>query len=152
MSHKNVKTLEERFLDKVLKHQSGCWLWKGAHGGQGRPRIWDGVKAEYAARVAYRLYKGEINNLLVCHTCDNGLCVNPDHLFLGTHKDNSTDMVCKRRSTKGSKNRQAKLTEADIPDIKHRRLVLKQQINSIAKLYGVERRTISRIIHNQTWR
>lgn len=153
MSHlmKTKKSLTERFLEKVIKDQSGCWLWNGAHGGRGRPRMWNGKKAEYAARVSYELYKGNINNLYVCHTCDNGLCVNPDHLFLGTAADNSKDMANKNRSTKGSKNKHAKLNENDILDIKHRRLVLKQQVNYIAKHYNVERRTITRIIHNQTW-
>lgn len=145
-------TLEQRFLSKVRKESSGCWLWSGAHGGQRRPRMWDGKKSEYSARVSYRLYKGDINDLYVCHSCDNALCVNPDHLFLGTAKENSIDMATKKRSTKGSRNKHAKLSDKDIPDIKYRRLVLKQQVNSIAKLYNVGRRTITRIIHNQTWR
>lgn len=149
---KTQKTLEQRFLEKVIINQSDCWLWKGAHGGQNRPRMWDGKRSEYAARVSYRLYKGDIGNFYVCHTCDNGLCVNPDHLFLGTAKQNSIDMACKNRSTKGSKNKHAKLKESDIQEIKNLRLILKYKVNDIARMYNVKRRTISRIIHNQTWR
>lgn len=154
MSHpmKTKKSLQERFLEKVIVDPSGCWLWNGAHGGQNRPRMWDGTKAEYTARVAYKLYKGDINNLYVCHTCDNSLCVNPDHLFLGTPKDNSQDMAAKSRSTKGSKNKHAKLLEKDVEMIKKLRQVLKYKVNDIAKMYNVGRKTITRIIHNQTWR
>jgi hypothetical protein len=83
----------KRFLDKVEKTDS-CWLWtagKRNKDGYGAFRLND--KIIDAHRVSYLLFKGELSDpkLIVCHTCDNKLCVNPEHLYLGTYKDNLTD-------------------------------------------------------------
>ncbi len=96
----------DRFLDKVEKEGSatGCWEWKGAkyRGGYGHFRrnvggLW---KMSKAHRYAYEHFVGPLPpNLLVCHSCDNPSCVNPEHLFLGTSRDNVRDMIKKGRAT-----------------------------------------------------
>ena len=76
-----------------------------------------------AHRVAWELTNGEVENgLYVCHHCDNIMCVNPNHLFLGTQQDNMDDMVAKGRSMKlaGEKNPHAKLTVAEVLSIRKR--------------------------------
>lgn len=89
-----------RFWNKVaIKSSSECWIWQGAKfRDQGYGRIIINYKDVRAHRVSWELVNGPIpSGLLICHHCDNRLCVNPKHLFLGTHKDNNQDCVNKGR-------------------------------------------------------
>ena len=90
-------SLEIRFWDKVKKVENGCWEWQNEKvGGYGRIRI-DGVK-QLAHRVSWIMHFGGIpKNMHVLHTCDNPSCVNPEHLFIGTHQDNMKDRDKKGR-------------------------------------------------------
>lgn len=88
------------FWPRVTKTPT-CWLWHGARFSNGYGCCFDGGKPRrtLAHRMAYRLKIGQIpQNLLVLHRCDVRLCVNPDHLFLGTHADNTHDMIVKGRA------------------------------------------------------
>ena len=92
----------QRFLGKVAFDPiSGCWLWDAALSRgyplkYGRFRIYG--KSEDAHRMSWRFFHGEIpRGCCVCHKCDVPSCVNPDHLFIGTHRDNNRDMVLKGR-------------------------------------------------------
>ena len=105
---KSKKSLEERFLEKVQKTDS-CWIWLGA---QTIGDMTYGVvhitrcKKERAHRFSWLLYRGEIpDGMCVLHNCpdgkDNPLCVNPDHLWLGTRRQNNDDRDAKGRTAKG---------------------------------------------------
>lgn len=90
---------ELRFWAKVNKHTlSGCWEWTGARLKFGHGIFWTGDRKVVAHRWAYEDAKGPIPpGLIACHHCDNPPCVNPEHIFIGTHKDNSQDAIKKGR-------------------------------------------------------
>jgi len=98
-----IRPLIDRFNEKWTPvTESGCWLWTDylVSGKYGHLTV--NYKTLAAHRVSYELHVGEIpEGLCVCHRCDVPFCVNPDHLFLGTHKDNTQDMLKKNRGRWG---------------------------------------------------
>jgi len=103
-------------------------------------------------RLSAGLFLGfDLNSpLCVCHSCDNPPCFNPAHLFVGTHADNSSDMVSKDRQAKGEENGSHKLTAEDVIEIR-RRLALGQSQDHIATCFGVTQRVISLISRGLAW-
>lgn len=143
-------------LDKLTNKyipepNSGCWLWIGGVQAEGYGLIRDGIKRAKAHRVSYKLFKGNIPaGLVVRHICDTPECINPDHLVLGTHKDNSDDRVKRNRQSKGSSVHSAKLKESDIPSI---RIKLETRtIRDVAKEYKVHHSAIDGIKQRKTWK
>jgi len=148
-------TNEERFWSKVDKTPSGCWVWLSTKNTQGYGRFSIRVapwkQRWYSAhRLVWEWAHGEEPALCVLHRCDNPSCVNPAHLFLGTHKDNARDREAKRRrrAPKGALNGRAKLTEADVLDIRRRRGT---DPVYIAGLYGVSHEHVRRILSGESW-
>ncbi len=89
----------EKFWANVWKQEGWCWLWYGGVGVFGYGEIWNGARNMAAHRFAYQNLVGPIpEGLCVLHKCDVPQCVNPEHLFLGTKKDNTWDMILKGRS------------------------------------------------------
>lgn len=98
----------ERFIKKLRIDESGCWIWTGARKGSSaeRPDFRFRGKNQVGSRVSYIIFRGEIpNGLLVLHTCDVPLCVNPKHLWLGTDADNRLDCAIKKRDRNSRKTR-----------------------------------------------
>lgn len=109
VTHVSIATLEspgveQRFAQRVTR-ADGCWLFNGGktHFGYGRLSL-RGNRWITAHRFAWLLHRGDIPDVSLCvlHRCDNPPCVNPDHLFLGTHADNVRDMVRKGRASTGA--------------------------------------------------
>jgi hypothetical protein len=146
-------TVADRLLSKYEILENGCWRYTGGLNGQGRGNIWDSGRTRSAHVVSFEIHKGPIpEGMQVCHTCDFGACINPDHLFLGTQLDNIHDMINKGRDrVVGSLNGQSKLTEADVVYI--RRLLMEGLTNSeIARRFNVTSQAVGLIKRRRSWR
>lgn len=155
-----------RFWKNVFKTDS-CWNWTGYSGDKRYGRIKIKRKQIAAHRLSWTIHNGEIpDGLIVCHKCDNTKCVNPDHLFVGTNKDNSLDMVSKGRQAfgarhgkythpesapTGEKNGRAKITTGDAESI----ILLNKQFgiaySKLVKMFGVSKSQIHRIVNGESW-
>ena len=137
------------FMKRVLPEpNSGCWLWTGSLTRGGYAMFSCGPDKRRAARASYSLFCDEISEgLMIRHTCDTPLCVNPDHLLPGTAQENSDDMDARGRRQLGSKTHNAKLTEEQVTEI----LLSKQKQKDLAAKFGVSRATICVIKKRKNW-
>jgi HNH endonuclease len=150
--------LAVRFTNKYQAcPMSGCWLWLGSIMSNGYGKFHkggvSGRKKDLAHRVSYELHIGPVSDdVLVLHRCDVRSCVNPAHLFLGSGMDNMRDMHSKGRGARGEISNLAKLSLADVRDIRNRGAANTQQFRAIAGEFGVSCEQIRRIIDKKTWR
>jgi hypothetical protein len=146
----------ERFEEKFIPEpNSGCWLWIGAYGSKrgeyGIFHLADRYDRCLAHRAAWQIYRGSIpTNLQVNHKCNNSYCVNPEHLYLGTQKQNVQDIVTAGGWSdrgRGEKGNHAKLTEDIVRSIRLSTLSL----TALGKQHGVTKQTIWAIRGRRTW-
>jgi hypothetical protein len=134
---------------------NGCWEWEGRRDrkGYGRLKI-DGMET-LAHRVSAFIYHSlELRSEIQClHHCDNPPCINPDHLFLGTNKDNIDDKVRKGRvkSPRGMESPSAKLTDEMVREIRERRHI-GETYTSLAMAYGIASQNICKCCKRITWK
>lgn len=149
----------ERFWNKVFK-TSGCWYWKASkRSGYGAFRFKGKIVS--AHRFSYILTYGSIPfGKLVCHSCDNKICVNPSHLFLGSYRDNLIDSIQKGRIIKisvssitrflpGEKHPFHKLTDKQVASIRKEYTKQGVTLKTIAKKYHVDKSLIWQIIRRK---
>lgn len=151
-----IKTLA-RFLAKVQITKT-CWLWIGGlfvspRGGYGE--FWHNGKVRRAHRFSYEFFVGPIEpGKLVLHKeeCNNRRCVNPNHLYLGTHIDNVRDRLKWGRSNSGEQNPNAKLSKDDVIAIRKIHEDKGRRYETTAKLFNTTTPNVSRIVRRITWR
>lgn len=150
------KTVEERFWQKVDKAApNGCWEWTGSLHSKGYGQMSGSRRGDRPLkchRVSWELHRGPVpDGLQVLHRCDNRRCVNPDHLFLGTAGDNSRDMVNKGRVSRGERHPFAKLTAADVTELR-RLSECGRPDRELAAVFGTSERNVRHVVDRDTWK
>lgn len=168
MTAPDIEGLVER-LEKA-SGPDACWVWPRKLNDVGRGRVWIGDKLKLAHRAVWEIRKGPIPaGMMLCHTCDNPSCVNPNHLYVGTHRDNMRDMRERRRSfaatqpervrelgrkmgssntwTRGEGNPKAKLTAEQAAAV----AADPRPTRFLVADYGLHRTSIQRIRRGAQW-
>ncbi len=148
--------IERRFWVKVDKRAPDeCWPWVAYCGRRGYGQFRIDYYLLQAHRVAWELVNRAIpEGMWVLHACDNPCCVNPAHLFLGTHADNMADMVRKGRGagSEGEKNHSAKLAEEAVRAIRKEYADTPATLRELGRKYGVHSTTILMVVRRDTWK
>ena len=141
-----MTTVLDRFMDKVELVDTGCYEWTAGCCGGGYGVFFIDRVSYRAHRIAWELLVGDIpEGKWVLHDCDNPKCVNPDHLYIGSHQDNVDDMVRRGRTV-------AKLTRQEVDEIRYKYASGLCSAINLGDEYGVHRNQIHRIIRRERWR
>ena len=163
-SEPKPKPLEVRVFSRVVKADNGCWIFTGFTDKDGYGWIRDTPTRQtrvHRFSLWYHVYRSVMPwdvfealgrppfNMCVLHSCDNPPCCNPEHLFWGTCKDNTQDMIKKGRrfNNKGDKHPMSKITEEQALEIYNMDGTLK----NIAAKYGITFQMVWRIKHHKAW-
>lgn len=154
---KPKKTLKEKMAIRMRPAPNGCQEWSAYVDNHGYGTFKLNGKVQKAHRLCWQAFYGEIpSGMCVLHRCDNRSCINPNHLFLGTHADNNADMIKKGRRKDGGKpmlgekNGMAKITEKQVFDIIE--LAKTRTQISIAKELKMSRSAIHKIVNRKSWK
>lgn len=161
-SNKKAVSVTDAFMSRVAFGSTDCWYWVGARSDIGYGTLTSarehyGLGELMAHRIAWSLFNGPIPaGLKVLHKCDVRSCVNPDHLFLGTQRDNVQDMFTKGRDNHarpyGDRNPMARLTNETVAALRSDYATGAYSQHQLAKTYGVSVMTINRAVRGISWR
>lgn len=155
----------QRFWSRVDKNgpihpvlKTRCWIWTGqsnAPGGYGR-FCSDTQKFHLTHRYSYLIHLSDPGRLCVCHHCDNPICVNPEHLFLGTNADNALDRDLKGRQVirRGEEFTHSKLTDDAVQEIRKRYIPFHpvHGVRPMSREFGVSHTVIKWVIRRKIWK
>jgi hypothetical protein len=150
-------TRETRMWAQIDKNgPNGCWIWTGMVNswGYGAMNLGNGRRMAAVHRVIYQRHIGkELPASAFClHRCDTPRCVNPEHIFLGDHAENMADMVRKDRHTRGARNHTARLTDAQVIEIRRSYSGAWGEITRLAEVYGVSEAAMRAVIRGASWK
>lgn len=158
----NFSSYIVRFWHQVNKERrkkkgssSRCWEWTGLPQKSGYCRIRINSNYRRVHQVSWEMHFGKIpDGMCVCHKCDNKICVNPSHLFLGTNRDNQIDKVSKGRQAKGERCGNCKLTSKQVIEIRktYVRRSKTHGMRAMIKKFGVGRSMIKYILNGTNWK
>lgn len=152
--------VRHRFNGYVAKRgKDECWEWTGPKANSGHGQLWDGKRNVAAHRYAKAITGADIEAAVVCHRCNNPGCVNPRHLYAGSHQTNIDDAKASgikfgNPAPSGEDNYMAVLTAEQVKEI-IRRYVPRDRANgtrALAREFGASQQTISKIVRGVTWR
>lgn len=150
-----IEMLPKRFIKKI-NFTDTCWLWTAAKYPSGYGQFGFEGKTYATHRFLWNFLRGEIpEGICVLHKCDVRACIKPDHLFLGTKKDNSDDMIKKGRDRKlkGEHHGMAKLSNVQVKEIKSIYVRGRNGFSQVklAEMYGVDRTVIGKIVTGKAY-
>ena len=154
MGDKFDSSIQKRFWDKVNK-DGDCWLWTAGKNGDGYGYFAIAHRQMLrASRYSWEITSGPIpSGLFVLHKCDVKLCVKPDHLFLGTAKDNAVDCVTKGRNTRGRKTGRVVLYPDQVIQLRNQ-YAQGQKISQrqLGRDYGITQQAVQAIVTRRSWK
>lgn len=146
---KRWHTKNSRPLYEMIRFENGCWMWTASQRTDGYGQLTVARVTLKAHHFMYFLFFGRIpTEHCVLHRCDVPLCVNPDHLILGTQQDNVTDMISKGRHWSKRGYKMKKLTTDSVTEIR----ASNEKVNVLALRYGCTRNTITRAQNRRTFK
>jgi len=143
---------KEMFLEKVERTDS-CWKWKGTKSSTGYGMFYDGQKPVKAHRLSYQFFKGRLlctESLL--HSCSNRICVNPEHLRIGTARENWKDSLAIGSAAVGYKNGSSKLNREQVDQIRSMYIPWKMGSLKLSRIFKVSRTAILNAVSNKSYR
>jgi hypothetical protein len=150
-------TVKESIISRIKSgttvSPTGCWEWNGCLTPNGYPQMSVDRRPHYAHRASFAAFKSTIyTGAFICHSCDNPKCVNPDHLFAGTQKDNIGDAIKKRRLVCGEKSKKAKLNDNVVRLSRSMYRRGDCTIGFLAEKFGVSIRTMGKAVSGKKWK
>jgi hypothetical protein len=142
-------TLDD-LLARTVTTPAGCREWQGTLRSDGYGYVWSHRRNWATHRLAHYLATGE-EPKVVRHTCDNPRCIAPSHLLGGVQADNMADMAERSRSTLGERHPQAKISEADVREIRRLAATREHTMAEIGRRFGIAGTTASRIVTGELW-
>jgi len=151
---KKYGPVKDKIFNNIKKNENGCWEWTGGLSARGYASMHYEGKRTPLHRLSYILFRGPIpNDKLACHTCDNKKCINPDHIYIGTHKTNFRDAKERNRlrTRRGSAHPSSKLNEDKVRFIRfHYQNGF--DIREMSSFFGVTKSILYQTAKGQRWK